>query len=295
MLDIIKYTSLELRKHDGQCVPCGPSFKGAKTSLVQLPLCTLEFRAPRHSPYRRLATEQYQLAPEKIYDLNDLSSMGTDLVPSDSWKKLRICSREWAFFGPWFTGYKGGVFFSIRALGLSDPVSAISFLYPTALETAVHGFMTSYRGHAVYDKKRLTPYYKGPVNWAPITNLPVPAVRFDIEDRYTSGSRDRYVFFPVAKDKLISICFNYRQNCAGRQEEKDSRISPKPMLDLIESVISSIRLIPSAELQSQIDEAKVNSLSDYAVSSECQPFKWPADVAKDGLTILDYRAGRYEK
>ncbi|QKX15651.1 hypothetical protein [Microbulbifer sp. YPW1] len=191
-----------------------------------------------------MAIEQYQLVPGKLYDLNDLSSLGADLVPSDSWKKLSICSREWAFYGPWRTGYQGGVFFSVRALGLSDPNSAINFLYPTALETDIHGFMTSYLGHAVYDKGMLASYYKGPVNWVPVTTLPVPAVQFDIEERYTSESRDRYASFPVAKNKLLSICFNYRQNCVGRQEKKDSRISPKPMLDLIENVTSSIRLIP---------------------------------------------------
>ena len=294
MLDMIKYSSLEFRKHEGQCIPRGPSFKRAKTIEVLLPDCALEFRAPRHSPLRRHGTEQYMVVPGKHYDLEDTSSFGTDFVPSDSWQNVRICSRAWAFYGPWFTGYKGSVYFSINAVGTSKANPAVNFLYPAALETAVQGFITAYSGHAIYDKKKLNSYYRGPVNWMPINSLPVPAVQFDVEESFTSGYRYRYVFFPVSKHRMLSISFIYVQSCAGKREEMDAKISPEPMLDLINSIISSIRLTPSTELQTEIDKAKAKCAGEYSVSSECQPFKWPADVGKDGLTILDYREGRYK-
>lgn len=295
MLDIIKYSSLELRKHEGQCIPQGPSFARAKTEKVLLSQCALEFRAPRHSPLRRHAIEQYRVAPGKHYDLEEMSTFGSDFVPSGSWQKVRVCSRTWAFYGPWFTGYMGDVGLSINVVGTTDSNPAVNFVYPTALETAIQGFITAYYGHKVYDKGRLTPYLEGPLNWSPIKGFPVPAVRFDLDEISRRLPRSHYVFCPVSRDRLLAIRFQYLQNCAGKREAMDAKVSPEPMLDLINNIISSIRLTPSPELQAEIDSVRAKCGGEYSVSSECEPFKWPADVGKDGLTILDYREDRYKR
>ena len=294
MLDIIKYSSLEFRKHEGQCIPRGPSFARAKTEKVLLPQCALEFRAPRHSPLRRHAIEQYRVVPEKHYGLEEMSTFGSDFVPSDSWQKVRICSRTWAFYGPWFTGYMGDVSLSINVVGIPEGKPDVNFLYPAALETAIQGFLTAFSGHNVYDKDKLTPYYRGPVNWIPINSLAVPTVQFDVEERITSGYGYRYVVCAVSRDRLLVFRFRFLQNCSGKRADKDAKISPEPMLELINNIISSIRLTPSPELQAEIDKAKAKCAGEYSVPNECQPFKWPADVGKDGLTILDYREGRYK-
>ena len=295
MLDIVKYSPLDFRTHQGQCVPRGPVFERAKTSRFHFPECTVEFRAPRHSPLRRLGIEQYMAVPEKLNNLQEASDFGGDLVPSNSWRKIRLCFRNWAFYGPWFTGYQGDVGFSMNLVELADKQTNVNFLYPNALETAIQGFVTAYHGHKIFDKDKLTPYFNGPVNWAPINDLPVPGVQFDLEDTHKHVVRCRYVFLPVSLQHLMVIRFRYLQNCAGKREEKNAQISPEPMLDLIKNVTSSIRLTPSPAFQAEINKAKEDTSGEYAVSSECQPFKWPADVAKDGLTILDYRADRYER
>lgn len=293
MLDIVKYSSLEFRQHEGQCIPRGPSFERAKSTEVLLPQCTLKFRAPRHAPYRRHPSEQYMVAPGRLRDLKDFSPIGR-VVPSDSWREAKVCYRTWAFYGPWFTGYMGAVNFSMEVVETTKVNSAVNFLYPPALESAIQGFITAYHGHELYDEVRLTPYYVGPINWGPIVGLGVPAVTFDIEECFSYGRRYRYVLLPVSANRMLVIRFAYRQSGSGSWEEIDAKVSPQPMIDLIQNIISSIRMTPSPELQVEIDKAKAACQGIYSVSPECQPFKWPADVDKDGLTILEYRKDRYK-
>ena len=292
MLDIFKYSSLELRKQEGQCIPRGPSFERAKIEEIRLPMCTIAFRAPRHSPSRRHDLEQYGVRAR--YDLERTKSIGSVFVPSDSWQEVDICWRRWAFYGPWFTGYKGDVGIAIHALGTKTVNPGVNFLYPAALEVAIQGYLTSFYGHKIYNKLKLTPYYRAPVNWTPVNGLPVPAVQFDVEETSSYIQRYRYVCFPVARDRLLIIRLDYEQSCTGNWADKDAKISPEPMLDLINNIISSITLIPTPELQAEIDQAKVACKGKYSVSPKCQPFKWPADVDTDGLTILDYKKDRYK-
>lgn len=292
MLDIIKYSSWRFRETEGQCIPRGPSFRRANVEVVRLPQCTVEFRAPRHSPRRQSGIEQYRVRTS--YTLERTSSIGSLFMPSGSWEEVRICSRNWAFWGPWFTGYMGDVSFSMDVMSTEKANPRVNLLYPAALESAIQGFLTAFYGHEVYDKDKLTPYLKGPLNWTPLKKLPVPAVQLDVEEVSTFGRHQRYVFIPVSRDRLLTIQFDYGQSCAGNWKDKDAKISPKPMLDLIQNIISSIRLTPSPELQAEIDKARGACKGSYSVSAECQPFKWPADVDKDGLTILEYRKDRYK-
>ncbi|WP_428820348.1 hypothetical protein [Microbulbifer sp. MCCC 1A16149] len=292
MLDAIKYSSLELRKHEGQCVPRGPSIERAKIERVHLPLCTLEFRAPRHAPSRRFPAEEYKLRTN--YSLDHLTSIGGSLVPSDSWRKVTICWRRWAFYGPWFTGYMGDVGFSVKVIGARERSTKFNLLFPSALEVAIQGYLTSLYGHKVYDRRKRSMYYLAPVDWLPINTMPVPAVQLDVIENLTRVIHCRKLFFPVSKDRLAVVTFDYSQSCAGKREAVDAKISPQPMLSLIESIVSSIRMMPNPEFQAEIDEARAACTGIYSVSPECKPFKWPADVDRDGLSILEYREGRYQ-
>lgn len=294
MLDILKYSPLEFRKHQGQCTPQGPSFERTRLAKVLLPGGTLQFRAPHHAPKREFRTEQISLVPGRSYDLSCAKRCSDLWMPSRSWKFESICSRSWAFYGPWFTGYKGVVDFSMELLGTSRGNPDINFLYPAALETAVQGYITAYSGHEVYDERKQTPYLRAPVEWTPITTLPVPAVQFNVEEITAYSRHIRYVIFPVAQDTLVALYFAYGQASAGDWAEKDAKINPAPFRQLVENIIASIRFTPSVERQREIDEAKAACHGEYTVSRHCQPFRWPADVDKDGLTLLEYKPDRYK-
>lgn len=103
----------------------------------------------------------------------------------------------------------------------------------------------------------------------------------------TAGARHRFVFFPASRDKLIRMKFTYWQGCAGSQAEQDEKISPKPMLELIDNIISSIQLTLSPEFEAELEETRKHC-PDLTVNPDCLPLKWPAHVDRDGITIIDY-------
>lgn len=295
MLDAIKYTSLKLRKHQNLCIPKGPNFVRAKKEVVTLCSGSLSFRSPRHAPYKKHESGEKRLLKDKIYSVGDTSSFSPRWIPSDGWLETSVFARNWAFYGPWFTGLKGKVSCSISIVNLNGGEGKLNFLYPAALETAIQGYMTAYKGYEIYDEENLSAYYVAPKNWQPVSRLKIPAAVFDTLEVFTPGSSQRLVIFPVSSESLIIFKFSLWQYCSGSKKEKDLKVSAKPMQDLINNIIESIEFSPTLELQDEIDQLKSSCDGDYTVSSECQPFKWPADVDKDGLTILEYKKNRYER
>ncbi|TLM76597.1 hypothetical protein ACONUD_10910 [Microbulbifer harenosus] len=289
MFDAIKYSSLQLREINSPCIPFGPSFKRAQPSKIRLPLCTLELRLPKHNRIRGDSTGQRKIGSD-IYDLEG-RSFNRNIMPSQSWEYSSIANRKWAFNGPWFSGLMGQLTFSAVAVKTTISNPKLNFLHPRAFESGVFGYLTASEGHALYDEGRKIPEYKAPLNWSPIPNLPVPAVQFDME-MATPICRYHLAFIPVSRDRLVCLRFDYWQECSGSQDEKDQKISPKPMQDLIDNIIRSVTLTPSPELEAELGEIR-KICPNLSVSPECSPLKWPADVDKDGITILEYDKRRY--
>ncbi|QIL91582.1 hypothetical protein GNX18_18685 [Microbulbifer sp. SH-1] len=290
MLNLIKYSSVRLREHNGTCVPRGPAIGKSRPVIIRFPQGSLEIHLPKHAPMRNESIEELKI----VKDVEPLIGCAHSNVsmPSQTWEQAPIGNRKWAFYGPWFSGLMGNVNFYIEGLNLTKPNEKLNFLYPSGFECGVLGYLTAAWGHELYDEARSKAYYQSPINWTPLSFLPVPAVQLDVQETVTSGSRYRKVFFPVSSDKLIHIHFSYRQTCAGSQAEKDRKISPKPMQDLINNIIRSIRLTPYPELNAELEEIRKAS-PDLAISPECAPLEWPADVDKDGITILEYDKRRY--
>lgn len=283
MRNFIKYSPLKFRKHEGLCIPRGPSFASAKTVKANLLGNILQFRAPRHAPVSTESIEEIKIV-SSVYDLDGYSEQH-DSMPSQSWESSAIFHRSWAFYGPWFTGHMGTAICHIEGISLSQPNDQLNFLHPRAFETAVLGYTTACWGHDLYDKG--TPHYQAPIDWQPLNQLPVSAVSFLMESTKVATYRRRYAFFPVSHDKIICFTFPYRQHCSGYQAELDKKISPEPMQELIDNIINSIQLTLSPETQEAVDEVK-KTCPDLSVCPSCTPLKWPAHVDKDGITIIDY-------
>ncbi|WP_158681551.1 hypothetical protein [Microbulbifer pacificus] len=290
MLDLIKNSSLKLREFEGTCVPRGPAIGNARPVVIRLPQGLLGIDLPKHQPMRNESAEELRIVKDVEALIGHAHS--TNSMPSQSWEHAPIGNRKWAFYGPWFSGFMGQVNFHIEGLNLAKPNSKLNFLHPNGFENGVLGYLSAVWGHELHDEAQSTPYYQSPIDWKPIRILPVPAVQFDVRETVTSGARYRKVFFPVSHDKLIHIHFSYRQACAGSQEEKDQKIDPKPMQNLIDNIIRSIQLTPSPQLEAELAEIR-KTCPNLSVSPECAPLKWPADVDKDGITILEYDKHRY--
>lgn len=288
MRNFIKYSPLKLRKQKGLCIPRGPSFASARLIRANLLDNILEFRAPKHSPTSDESIEEKKVS-SSIHKLNGRNHSDREM-PSQSWKTANLFWRKWAFYGPWFTGDMGTASCHVSGIHTSIPSEHANYLNPRAFETAVLGFITALWGHELYEKG--IPYYKAPLNWTPLNQLPVPAVSFGIEATKIPTYMDKYVLFPVSKNRIICFSFSYLQHCSGSQEEIDKKISPKPMQELIDNIIDTIQLTLSPETQSAVDEIK-KTCPNLSVSTNCAPLKWPAHVDKDGTTIIDYDESLY--
>ena len=290
MRNFIKYPSLKLRPRREYSIPAGPIFRFAWKRRINLLGSWLEFHAPGHAPAPNRAN--VKRGPFSYPYADHFSDRTCGHMPSESWEESPLFSRTWDFYGSWFIGRMGRVQCRGAVLHPKYLGKSINFLHPKAFESAVLGYITAESGH-IADEDNGTPYQLGPLNWHPIKGMSVPAVVFDLRQTvYHSGGNYRLLFFPISAERVVVFSFSYTQYCTGPLEEMDSKISPKPLLELIDNIINSMYLTPSAELQQAIDQVK-QQCPDLSVSPECQPLKWPAHVDKDGITILDYDKHRY--
>ncbi|WP_288131615.1 hypothetical protein [Microbulbifer sp.] len=289
MRNFIKYPSLKLKPRRDYCAPVGPSFRFAWKRRIDLLGSRLEFRAPGHAPAPSRWEEKLGPGP---HTRSGAGFRTCRLMPGESWEEASLFRRLWDFYGLWFVGRVARVYCYGAVLRPKQLGESINFLHPSAFESAVLGYITAKWGHDV-DEDDGIPFQRAPVCWRPLKEMPVPAVVLDVQQAVSyAGSNYRLLFFPISADRIVCFSFCYDQYCTGPLEERDSKISPEPLLELIDNVIASMRFTPSAELQQAIDEVK-QQCPDLSVSPECQPLKWPAHVDKDGITIVEYDRRRY--
>ncbi len=290
MRNFIKYSKFKLRDRPGSCTPVGPNFSAAKLLSVQLAGTHLQFRAPRHdpSPYGRVR----QIRMKKAYSLSHPRVLNWNMQPSQSWKSTKIFFREWSFCGPWFTGFMGDVSCYLEVIELNEPNPTVNFMHPQALETAALAFLTATYGHSVYREKTGEMHYVGPLNWSTVEQLEVPSVQFNSERLMNGAASERHVFIPISRRHIAYFSIRTLQSASGTRKEVDKKVDPAPFKELVDNIVGSIQVTLSPEAQADWDEIKKNN-PDAKVSETCAPLKWPADVDKDGLTILEYDPKRY--
>ncbi|WP_369984127.1 hypothetical protein [Thalassolituus sp.] len=130
------------------------------------------------------------------------------------------------------------------------------------------------------------------MNWSTLEQIDVPSVQFDTEKTYSGAETVRHVFIPVSPSHIARFALSIDQSASGTREEVDQQVDPAPFTELVDNIVGSIRVTLSPEAQADWDEIRKNN-PDAKVSETCAPLKWPADVDKDGLTILEYDPKRY--
>ncbi|TNC85482.1 MAG: hypothetical protein CSH37_07710 [Thalassolituus sp.] len=134
--------------------------------------------------------------------------------------------------------------------------------------------------------------YIGPLNCSTLEHLDVPSMQFDTEKTYSGANPVCHVFVPVSGSHIARFALSIHQSASGTREEVDQQVDPAPFKELVDNIVGSIRVTLSPEAQADWDEIRKNN-PDAKVSETCAPLKWPADVDKDGLTILEYDPKRY--
>ena len=291
MRNFIKYSKIRLRDCPHGCRPVGPNFYSAGIEKTRLAGTELEFIAPRHDPSPYGKTPQIRI--RESYPLTgDGKTINWNVQPSQSWQHTEIFFRQWSFCGPWFTGYMGDVSCYLEAIQLTEPNPHINFLHPQAVETAALSYLTANYGHQVIDEELGHMNYLGPINWLTVEHVDVPALQFDCERTWSGSAPERHVFIALSSTRIAHFVFTILQNASGTREEVDQQVDPAPFKELVDNIVGSIRVTLSPEAQTDWDEIRKNN-PDAKVSETCAPLKWPADVDKDGLTILEYDPKRY--
>jgi hypothetical protein len=291
MRNFIKYSKLKLRDRPESCSPVGPGFASAGTHAVTLAGTQVSFKAPRHDPSPFGETPQIRMWRD--YSLaSGGKAINWNVQPSQSWQHTEIFFREWSFCGPWFTGFMGVASCYMEAIQLTEPNPQVNFMHPRALETAALAYLTANYGHSVYSEKTGEMHYVGPLNWSIVKQLEVPSVQFDSENTFSGANPVRHVFIPVSRSHIARFSLSIHQSASGTREQVDKKVDPSPFKELVDNIVGSIRVTLSPEAQADWDEIK-KSNPDARVSENCAPLKWPADVDKDGLTILEYDPKRY--
>lgn len=290
MRNFIKYSKFKLRDRPESCVAVGPNFSAAKLHSVLLAGTHLQFKAPRHdpSPYGRVR----QIRMKKTYSMSHPRVLHWNMQPSQSWQSTDIFFREWSFCGPWFTGFMGDTSCFLQVIELNKSNPDVNFLHPKALEVASLAYLTANYGYRVYDIDNGGMHYVGPLNWSTVDQLEVPSVQFDSERLMGGAAPERHVFIPISRSHIAYFSLRTLQSASGTREEVDKKVDPAPFKVLVDNIVGSIRVTLSPEAQADWDEIR-KSNPDAKVSKTCAPLKWPADVDKDGLTILEYDPKRY--
>ncbi len=291
MRNFIKYSKFQLRDAPESCSPVGPKFASAGRCSVALAGTQLEFKAPWHdsSPYGNIR----QIRMKKDYSLRSGGNVvNWNIQPSQSWLSTSIFYRQWSFCGPWFTGFMGFTSCYMEAIQLTEPNPQVNFMHPQALETAALSYLTANYGHQVIDENCGEMNYEAPLNWSTVKQLNVPTLQFDCERTWGGAAPERHVFIPISRTHIAHFSFSTLQNASGTREQVDKKVDPAPFKALVDNIVGSIRVTLSPEAQADWDEIR-KSNPDAKVSETCAPLKWPADVDKDGLTILEYDPKRY--
>jgi hypothetical protein len=273
MRNFIKYSKLKLRDRPESCTPVGPNFASAGTHKVCLAGTQLVFRTPRHDPAPFGKTPQIRMW--KDYPLTSGGrAINWNVQPSQSWQHTEIFFRQWSFCGPWFTGYMGRTSCYLEVIELTEPNSTANY------------------GREVVGKDNGEMNYIGPLNWSIVDQVESPTVQFDSENTFGSADLEHHIFIPVSRSHIAHFSFNTVQSASGTREQVDKQVDPAPFKALVDNIVGSIRVTLSPEAQADWDEIKKNN-PGARVSETCAPLKWPADVDKDGLTILEYDPKRY--
>ncbi|AQQ68833.1 hypothetical protein Mag101_15230 [Microbulbifer agarilyticus] len=282
MKDLLKYAPVEWRKRDEFCIPRSPFSSVANKDSILLGGSRLSFLAPVHRP-KHSNLKQTQI-PKK-YDVLEARSAGlrVDLsMPNEHWGAMCLLSRAWAFYGPWMTGCKGELFFSVAIVERfkEHSFNTASFFNPLAFEAVLVNYLNDRYGSENWGGNLShVPRHHGPVHWKSISHFPVPCASFKIfnrgEDPNNLALPDNLIVFPISDRHFVEVCFVHEYY--SRDEHGTIAIDTAPMQELQDRVVKNIELKLSPDVQSRVDKVK-SEVGSLQMCKNFAPLKWPTNI-----------------
>jgi hypothetical protein len=270
--------SLKLREPKQQVMPKGPSFRWARSIRSDLDGTQIHFKAPRHRPRR---SNHLPVMPKRSYKRDMLfRSMYNEVTDAehglkDHFDKLEFFYHAWSFHGPWFTGTVAELSLSFDFIKAVNFPPTMSLFHPRAFEQVIGEYLTFMYSYHLDFTREYIQEFDAPVNWQPLDNLPVNAVRMQSVPRIFSPHRtiEHLVFFPIADDVMAKLLFMPSRLLGLPRSELDKRASVEPMYELMDKIINSLELELSPEAKAQQERA-LAGLTDTSLVKEYPPLKW---------------------
>ncbi|MBN8430436.1 hypothetical protein JF535_06155 [Microbulbifer salipaludis] len=281
MRNIFKYPALEWRRRDDYCVPQGPAFSDASNVSLTLAGSRLKLRAPRHNPLRRSVKQVRTVPGLDVLADPHLSRYGQGVMSNSHWGLNCLVRRLWAFYGPWMTGCKGELIFSVCVIGRFDEyrLDSVSFFNPKAFEMVLVRYLNERYGHHNWeDELSHIPRYRGPIDWRRHDHLPVPSASFKISRGADPErvNRPQSIFvFPVSDGHFVEVCFEQRYH--SFDHEYQPNFDNSPLQELQDNIFNSITLELGPETQAKVEKIKAQ-VGDMQLCKEFAPLKWPTNI-----------------
>ncbi|WP_460047531.1 hypothetical protein [Sessilibacter sp. MAH2] len=189
------------------------------------------------------------------------------------WHDTAFYRNTWYFVGAWFVGEKArlGASAVILTAHKGSLFKETKLFHPRVFESAIANYLDDLYG---YDRSGKRPHYRGPLHWRvlPLSDS-IQGVVCDIHQIH-NGSRDnpdlrRLVFFPVSTHQFVRITFNL-----GGVDIYHDELRAKPMLDLTDSIINSMRLQVGPKTQAEWDKVKA-TCDDMSIANTFGELAWP--------------------
>jgi hypothetical protein len=274
----VKY---KLRKAEGLVTPKGPNFTRAQTIRCDFDGTILSFKVPKHSPYYKRVKEY---RPERHYQLETISRFFRCCYGDDNHETpnhleyYHLFRRFWTFNGPWFTGALAELEMYITLIMPVNFDHEFSLFHPRAFEKLVGDYLTYlYGDHVNADGSH---HYTTPVNWQPLTQLPVVAARLEVTpNRGTPTIHTKnHMFFALTDQIMACVRFDPIRIQNISKAELDKRVSEKTMIELMNSIIDSFQLTLSDEAKQQ-QETALAELEDTSLIKNYPPLDWASLTA----------------
>ncbi|WP_281647710.1 hypothetical protein [Parendozoicomonas sp. Alg238-R29] len=264
------YIPYELRETKGKVVPKGPSFSRAGKVELNLAGTKIRIRMPPHRPDPR-AREGYPSRYQKGY----LDLAGADFNLPESISTLWRCGvplkRSWRFCGPWFTGVKGQIHFTLAVLQ-RDLEHGETLFNPRVFESELDAFLTrDYSDEKSYGACD----WQSPANWKVVIRSPVTAVAYDSLNILGAANVVKALSFPIADNCLVQLDFRIDQLTwtGGNLAKVDKQVDRQPMEQLVTDICNSLEIELSETAQQQLAEAQ-RRFPNEKISEHREPLNW---------------------
>ncbi|GLS27174.1 hypothetical protein [Marinibactrum halimedae] len=265
MRNLIKYSPFCFREQTSPITPIGPGMEFSFNRTFNLGENKCQIKLPlhyaKHSSYSRLCT----VGPEKN---------GQPYIESNSNKPFvnhNYAYQKWGFFGPWFTGEMARLHFNLDIYQPTKLHENISLFHPRAFEHTLAHYLADKWGKAEEDDKTRA-LYKGPTNWTPYSNFPVPCARFNIEPNVAYTTLIHELVFPISNNFICSIWFRF--GLKNIELPENEKIYDTDIWRLIEDIINSIDFKLQGESLKQFEAVKAQC-PDMSLTKEFAPLNFP--------------------